>query len=137
MNTYVPNNKIFNTKQTNLIPVSNINLFNNINNGINTSINNRKSSLSIDDDLNYTNSVHSLFESNPRPLLPMGLPSSLCENSTKNNNINGNCNSNNINSNNYNNFSNALNGNPTGNVNINFNALNDDKKVTKKIYNIY
>ena len=132
MNTYVPNNKIFNTKQTNLIPVSNINLFNNINNGINTSINNRKSSLSIDDDLNYTNSVHSLFESNPRPLLPMGLPSSPCENSTKSNNINGNCNSNNINSNNYNNFSNALNGNATGNVNINFNALNDDKKVTKK-----
>ena len=130
MNTYVPNNKIFNIKQTNLIPVSSINLFNNINNGINNSINNRKSSLSIDDDLNLTNSVHSLFESNPRPLLPMELPSSPCENSTKINNINSNVNSNKINSNNYNNFSNGL--NDISNVNINMNALNDDKKVTKK-----
>jgi hypothetical protein len=132
MNIYVPNNKIFNTKQTNLIPVSNINLFNNLSNGINNSINNRKSSLSIDDDLNLTNSVHSLFESNPRPLLPMGLPSSPCENSTKNNNINSNFNSNKINGNNCNNFSNVLNGNGIGNVNNNLNALNDDKKVTKK-----
>ena len=130
MNTYAPNNKIFNIKQTNLIPVSSLNLFNNINNGINNSINNRKSSLSIDDDVNLTNSVHSLFESNTRPLLPMGLPSSTYENSIKNNNINNNGNSNNINSNNYNNFSNGLNG--IGNVNYNMNALNDDKKVTKK-----
>ena len=130
MNTYVPNNKIFNIKQTNLIPVSSLNLFNNINSGINNSINNRKSSLSIDDDLNLTNSVHSLFESNPRPLLPMELPSSPCENSTKINNINSNVNSNKINSNNYNNFSNGL--NDISNVNINMNALNDDKKVTKK-----
>jgi hypothetical protein len=60
----------------------------------------------------------------------MGLPSSPCENSTKNNNLNSNANSNKINSNNYNNFSNALYG--IGNVNNNMNALNDDKKVTKK-----
>lgn len=132
MNTYAPNNKIFNTKQTNLVPVSNLNLFNNINYGLNNSINNRKSSLSIDDDFNLNNSVHSLFESNPRPLLPMGLPSSPCENTSKNNNIKSNSNSNNVNSYNYNNLSNALNSNGIGNVNINFNALNDDKKVTKK-----
>ena len=130
LNTYVPNNKIFNTMQTNLIPASNINLFNNINNGINNNINNRKSSLSIDDDLNLSNSMNSLFEPNSRPLLPMGLPSSPCENTSKNNNINSNFNSNNVNNYNYNYLPNAININ--GNVNTNFNALKDDKKITKK-----
>ncbi len=128
LNTFAPNNKILNTKQTNLIPASNINLFNNINNGINNNINNRKSSLSIDDDFNLSNSINSLFESNHRPLLPMGLSSSPCENTFKSNNVNSNSNSNNVNNNKCNYLSNGIN----GNINISPSPLKNDKKVTKK-----
>ena len=64
-----PNNQKVYSKHTDLVPISNLNAFKNINNNINV----RKSSLSIEDDLNLSNSVHSLFENNKRTNLPMDI----------------------------------------------------------------
>ena len=116
------NNNVFDAKKNDLIPLQNFNFVNNLNNN-KVNVNNRKSSLSIDDDFNLSNSLHSLFEPNNRPCLPMGIPSS-------NNNSNLNINNENyyLNGDNYfkrDNFNNNINGD------VNMNMLNN-KKITKK-----
>ena len=132
----IQNNQKFFSKKTDLVPISNINIFNNINNNFNNNNldniinndNNRKNSLSIDDDLNLSNSVNSLFESIKRPLLPMGSPSSNNNSNININNINNESyfKNRNDNCNNSNNINNNVN-------NINMNLLNgNDKKITKK-----
>ena len=63
------NNKIINLKHTDLVPFSNINTLKSINKNINI----RKSSLSIDNNVNLSSSVHSLFESNNRSYLPIDI----------------------------------------------------------------
>ena len=118
------NNKLINSKHTDLVPFSNVHALKNIN--INKNINIRKSSLSIDDDVNLSNSVHSLFEKNNRPYLPMDI--SYLNSDTINNNLNSGVN---------NNFPKKENLDFKNNVNndINMNGLNmngGDKKITKK-----
>lgn len=112
-NIHIPNNFLF-KKQTNLVPLSNINAFKIINNDIN-----RKSSLSIDDDIN--NSINSLFENNNiKQYVPLGISSNNCnidtnlnnDNFVKNENVNSNNNSNNS-------------------INIDI-LYSNDKKITKK-----
>lgn len=111
------NNKLINSKHTDLVPFSNINALKNINI--------RKSSLSIDDDVNISNSAHSLFESNNRPYLPMD--NSYLNNDTINQYLN-NCNVNEKENSDFN--------NNNVNIDINMNGLNElngnDKKITKK-----
>ena len=116
------NNKLINSKHIDLLPFSNINALKNINI--------RKSSLSIDDDVNLSNSVHSLFESNNRPYLPMDI--SYLNSDTINNNLNSGVN---------NNFPKKENLDFKNNVNndININGLNmngANKKITKKIWKV-
>ena len=110
-----------NAKQTDLVPFRNVHALKNVTKNINI----RKSSLSIDDDVNLSDSVHSLFEPNNRPYLPMDL--SYLNNSCINNNLNNNIN---------NNFSKKEKLDFKNNVNndINMNGLEgNDKKITKKI----
>ena len=115
-----PDNQKVYSKHTDLVPISNLNAFKNINNNINV----KKSSLSIEDDLNLSNSVHSLFENNKRTNLPMDI--------TYSNNFD------NINNNMAINNDNLLkkeNVNNNNNINIekNLDGLNEsDKKITKK-----
>ena len=118
------NNKLIHSKHTDLVPFSNVNALKNIN--VNKNINIRKSSLSLDDDANLSNSVHSLFESNNRPYLPMDI--SYLNKDTISNNLNSGVN---------NNFLQKENLDFKNNVNndINLNGLNidsGDKKITKK-----
>ena len=111
------NNYLKNPKKTDLVPFSNL-PFKNINNSINI----RKSSLSIDDDLNLNNSLNSYFENNIKQCLPLGLPSiNNCnrDDNIKNNNFMKN---ENINCNN----------NVNNNINIDIDMLYSNKKITKK-----
>ena len=111
-----PDNKKVYFKQTDLVPISNFNTHKNINN-----INVRKSSLSIEDDLNLSNSVHSLFENNKRAYLPMDITPF-----DNNKNINNNINNNNLFKNENVNNNNII-------IEKNMNAMNEnEKKITKK-----
>ena len=111
-----PDNKKVYFKQTDLVPISNFNTHKNINN-----INVRKSSLSIEDDLNLSNSVHSLFENNKRAYLPMDITPF-----DNNKNINNNINNNNLFKNENVNNNNII-------FEKNMNAMNEnEKKITKK-----
>ena len=111
-----PDNKKVYFKQTDLVPISNFNTHKNINN-----INVRNSSLSIEDDLNLSNSVHSLFENNKRAYLPMDITPF-----DNNKNINNNINNNNLFKNENVNNNNII-------IEKNMNAMNEnEKKITKK-----
>ena len=88
---------------------------------INININNRKSSLSLDEDDSLNKSMHSLFESNKRPYLPYGkYVSNICCKNNEKYLANGllNC-INNVNS----------------NINIGIPIKNSDKKITKQNLN--
>ena len=113
------NNYLNNSKKTDLVPFSNL-AFKNINNNINM----RKSSLSIDDDLNLNNSLNSYFENNIKQCLPMGLPS------INNCNIDDNIKNNNFVKNENINYNNNINNN------INIDMLYSNKKITKKSLDI-
>ena len=120
------NKNLFNLKQTDLVPFSNlnnVNAFKNINNNINNNINIRKSSLSNDEDLNLSNSINSLLENNTKPCLPMGLPS------FNNCNIDNNINNDNFIKNENINYNNNINCNNNINIDI---LYGNDKKITKK-----
>ena len=111
------NNYLKNPKKTDLVPFSNL-PFKNINNSINI----RKSSLSIDDDLNLNNSLNSYFENNIKQCLPLGLPS------INNCNIDDNIKNNNFMKNENINCNNNVN----NNINIDIDMLYSNKKITKK-----
>jgi hypothetical protein len=121
------NNALFNAKKNDFCPFPNFNLFNNLNNS-NSDVNNRKSSLSLEDDLNLSNSMHSLFEPINRPCLPMHIPSS-----SNNNKLNVNNELYYLNNDNYlkkDKYNNSIDINKN---NINMNVLDEgNKKITKK-----
>ena len=129
-NAYIPN-KLLPAKEsdysqitTNMNPNLNYTNNNNIYNN-----NNRKYSLSIDDNLSLNNSIHSIIKYKNMPLLP-GITSSPNKNRIDNNNINNNFNYNN----NFNILKNNLyniNNGYKEYININ-NDPKEDKKITKK-----
>ena len=122
------NNALFYANKKDLCPFPNFNLFNNLNNN-NSNVNNRKSSLSIEDNLNSSNSVHSLFEPINRPCLPMRIPSS-----SNNNKLNVNNEHYYLNNDNYfkkDKYNNSI--DIDINKDINMNVLDEgNKKITKK-----
>ena len=100
---------------------------------INININNRKSSMSLDEDDSLNKSVHSLFESNKRPYLPYGkYVSNIC--STNNEKYLANGLLNKTLSCSYSNENKAVN-NVNSNINIDIPIKNSDKKITKQKLN--
>ena len=116
-NMPITSNLLDNIKYTDLVKYSCKNALKDIN----ININNRKSSLSLDEDDSLNKSVHSLIESNKRPYLPYGkYASNLCSMNNEKYLANGllNC-INNVNS----------------NINIDMPIKNSDKKITKQNLN--